>query len=365
MQLKKHLFSLLCSWFLLFILMTGCLNSKSFTPVSVKVVSVSQYGGLILETQKITLDYGDSVNLSFSGGYKVKQVPFYPDFYGSRGCTILTDYGHGLTITTFDGNFNKNANVKPGETVQITLDKRKKYLREYKAYKIDPDIDKWEGQSDADYINARMVTVGKIQKGVLYRGSSPFNDFFGRTELMDKYIRDNNINCILDLADNEDMLANTKKLPSYVAQMVSNNQVITCHLGADYTDAENMDAIGNGLKTMIEKDGPYLIHCSLGRDRTGSVCALLEALCGASYEEIVSDYMESYKRLHNIDMDPNSLQYKLFKRRIDDTIEVGFCIKKNDFSKSNLQACAQAYLIKCGMTTEQVKKLIHLLIGNN
>jgi protein tyrosine/serine phosphatase len=32
----------------------------------------------------------------------------------------------------------------------------------------------------------------------------------------------------------------------------------------------------------------YVVHCIEGKDRTGYVCALLEGLCGATYEEIVA-----------------------------------------------------------------------------
>jgi protein tyrosine/serine phosphatase len=45
---------------------------------------------------------------------------------------------------------------------------------------------------------------------------------------------------------------------------------------------------------MINHDGPYLIHCYAGVDRTGIVCAILEALMGASRVEIASDYARSF-----------------------------------------------------------------------
>ncbi len=35
---------------------------------------------------------------------------------------------------------------------------------------------------------------------------------------------------------------------------------------------------------------PFLIHCAIGTDRTGVFCAVLAGLCGANWEEIVSDY---------------------------------------------------------------------------
>ena len=39
---------------------------------------------------------------------------------------------------------------------------------------------------------------------------------------------------------------------------------------------------------MIEHPAPYYLHCNTGKDRTGLLCAIVEALMGASYKEIIS-----------------------------------------------------------------------------
>ena len=51
---------------------------------------------------------------------------------------------------------------------------------------------------------------------------------------------------------------------------------------------------------MLSHDGPYLIHCWEGKDRTGYIVAILLSLIGASQKEIVDDYMESYVNFFNI-----------------------------------------------------------------
>ena len=40
-----------------------------------------------------------------------------------------------------------------------------------------------------------------------------------------------------------------------------------------------------------------------GKDRTGYVCALLEGLCGATYDEIVADYLITYDNYYQITPD--------------------------------------------------------------
>ena len=45
---------------------------------------------------------------------------------------------------------------------------------------------------------------------------------------------------------------------------------------------------------LIQHDGPVYIHCTAGKDRTGFVCMALEALAGASYQQIGDDYIITY-----------------------------------------------------------------------
>jgi len=52
------------------------------------------------------------------------------------------------------------------------------------------------------------------------------------------------------------------------------------------------------FRFIIANDGPYLIHCTEGKDRAGFVSAVLEALMGADLQEIVADYMKSYENYY-------------------------------------------------------------------
>ena len=52
-------------------------------------------------------------------------------------------------------------------------------------------------------------------------------------------------------------------------------------------------AMGRVLELVVEADGPCLIHCHTGKDRTGFVAALILALLGASDDDIIADYERS------------------------------------------------------------------------
>jgi protein tyrosine/serine phosphatase len=65
-------------------------------------------------------------------------------------------------------------------------------------------------------------------------------------------------------------------------------------MGVDYISPEFQAKLKAGLQFMLNHNAPYLVHCNEGKDRAGVIAALLEALMGASPEEIVDDYMASY-----------------------------------------------------------------------
>ena len=50
----------------------------------------------------------------------------------------------------------------------------------------------------------------------------------------------------------------------------------------------------------IAHDGPALVHCAAGKDRTGVVVALALRLAGVSREEVVADYVRSAERIDGV-----------------------------------------------------------------
>ena len=51
--------------------------------------------------------------------------------------------------------------------------------------------------------------------------------------------------------------------------------------------------IGRVLGELARADGPALIHCSAGKDRTGVTVAILMTLLGASRQDVYHEYMRS------------------------------------------------------------------------
>jgi protein tyrosine/serine phosphatase len=121
-----------------------------------------------------------------------------------------------------------------------------------------------------------------------------------RDKAYDKLVSDAKIECVINLADNESGLETTaNSVPWYRALLEKNNIIgLDIHFLFDFEDKNEYEIFKNKLKQgflfLIAHDGPYLIHCNAGNDRTGFVAAIIEGLLGASIDEIVYDYLLSY-----------------------------------------------------------------------
>lgn len=68
----------------------------------------------------------------------------------------------------------------------------------------------------------------------------------------------------------------------------------------DYESDDFGEGIAKGLTFLSEHEGPYLVHCNEGKDRAGFASMVIEALMGASVEDIRNDYMQSYINYYNV-----------------------------------------------------------------
>ncbi len=62
------------------------------------------------------------------------------------------------------------------------------------------------------------------------------------------------------------------------------------------SDPRYMALIARTLAAAAQAEGPLLIHCSAGKDRTGIVCGLILALLNVPMDAIIADYMISAAR---------------------------------------------------------------------
>ena len=126
----------------------------------------------------------------------------------------------------------------------------------------------------------------------------------------------------------------------------------------NYLDVKFQKALAEGLTAMAQEEGPYLIHCQEGKDRTGFVCMLVEGLCGASYQEIVEDYMLTYDNYYGINREKDPERYETIKRRnIDFMIREVISDENVDITKADLAGYVKDYLLRIGMDEQTIDRL--------
>ena len=156
-------------------------------------------------------------------------------------------------------------------------------------------------------------------------------------------------------------------MPSYSRKLWEGGHVILCPLKADPTADDYNKRLIDALKELPSHPAPYLVHCMEGKDRTGYVCALLEGLCGASYEEIVADYLVTYSNYYNISpVEDPVLCNTLVSLRLNTCLM--YYAGVSDEAQLPSVDYAQAfsnYLLSHGMSQQQLDALIQALTVSN
>lgn len=145
-------------------------------------------------------------------------------------------------------------------------------------------------------MNFREITTGGVAPGVLYRSSSPIDPKQGeRRFVADVLLWRAGIAAVVNTSDCRLRFRSFAGYrDTYYARLDATHQV-ALNMGHDYPSDAFLEDMRNGLDFISERPGPYLIHGTQGVERTGYVCMVLEALMGASKEELLEDYLRSYE----------------------------------------------------------------------
>lgn len=153
--------------------------------------------------------------------------------------------------------------------------------------------------SDEAYANFREVRAGSIAPGVLYRSSSPIDPAQGeRRFVADALAKAAGVATVVNTSD---CRFRFKGFEGFDQTYYASLNHVALNMGHDYPSEAFLEDVANGLDFLSETQGPYLIHGTQGVERTGYVCMMLEALMGASREEILADYMRSYADYYQLD----------------------------------------------------------------
>jgi hypothetical protein len=140
--------------------------------------------------------------------------------------------------------------------------------------------------------NFREIRMGGIGPGILYRASHPIGD--GKQDpAIAQLAVPARIATILNLADKDREIKQLAISAPWYKKILDAGGVIALGMNFDGQSRQFCMQLRKGIRFMLDRPGPYLIHCYAGVDRTGFVAIVLEALMGATLCEITDDYLKS------------------------------------------------------------------------
>lgn len=337
--------------------------------VSATITEIEKYGHastdvLIEDFYNLGFKEGDMVTAIFENGF-VLEAPFLDNYYVDNGQPLVRAYpGHtNICICINYGKLNEIAKVDVGDKVTIMLTNPEGYKLQYEVRKLERTNNREDYNSNEEFANFRNIAIGNIPEGVLYRSSSPINNELGRASYSDELIKEAKVNIVVNLADSHENIDEYLKAEDfaspYYAELYKNNKVLPLSMGAAYKSDEFKASLIEGLSFMANNVGPYHFHCTEGKDRAGYFAALIESLMGATKDEIVEDYMQSYINYYGVEKGTD--KYNLIS---EDVIEMLKHIADTDkLDDVNLEKAAEDYLLAGGMTAEKISQLKNALSG--
>ncbi|MDO5436479.1 MAG: tyrosine-protein phosphatase [Clostridia bacterium] len=313
---------------------------------------------------------GDSCSVALSNGFVLDDVPVYTGYYTKTDCPAIVlypGYAHPAFTYVNTGDMWTRSGTAAGDTVTVTLLEAGRYLTVEESLSAVYSNDRDTYASDIVFSNFRQLSGGRLRAGMFYRGASPVDDRNSRAAITDSLIREAGIGFILDLADTSEKAAAYPLFAgSRFEELYSEGSAACLGLTAAYRDPDYAAALADGLRAMMKQDRPVYIHCTEGKDRTGFVCILLEALAGATREELERDYMITYDNYYGINAadTPEKYAANVQVRFLDMAEWLAGVPEGTDISVQMLEEGARGYLRNTGMTDDEIDSLILYLTGS-
>ena len=352
-------------------------NSAAAEPIQIttQIYEIAKHGNLILymygtELFEKGFEHGDILEIAIAG--KTWDVPLCSNYSDvDNGAVVLRASSEidGVVLAINMGDFATTAQIAektvidedPGYRwdylmespveIKITMKEEGGYREQWlirQLFRTDERAD-YAHLSDEDFANFRVIDTAGMGNGVLYRSSSPINPVHGRNTYADEAAKNAGIKTVVNFADlsntyegTEDTCYNTCK-------------VVYVSLDTEYLSEVTLSGIAEGMRFIINNNGPYLIHCNEGKDRAGFVSALLECLMGATLDEVIDDYMLTYYNYYGVE--EGSEKYDaIVKNNLIKVLNTTF--KVDDVYKADLAAEAAAFLMEdAGLTADEVAAL--------
>lgn len=298
--------------------------------IQTKIISINMFGNLVLDISdkqmdKVGFEFADMVSVECPSLPKTLEIPYINDYMmvGTWGISLNSFADEAtLTLALTNSSFHDRVGGKVGDNVTITLSKKGGFINNYRNLHLPFSEDRADYASDEAFVNFHSVKGG-VGDGKLYRSCKPLMgpNKNSRYIYADELARKAGVNTIISLSDSEDdwqNALNTGNVGKYSKELYQNNSLALHKMGIDFYLPATAREIGEVMRYMNNRTPPYLICCTMGRDRTGLLSIMLGILTGATYQELEAGYMKSYLNLHNITK--SHAGYQLLKKITFDRI---------------------------------------------
>lgn len=301
--------------------------------------------------------FGDIVNVNYHGKkYEAPIVSQYDDV--ENGDFLVRVYDGEVELAISYENCINEIYANLNDDCTLSMQTEYGFLTEYEMRHLETSLDRDDYITDETFANFREVNSGNIADGLIYRSSSP-TAFNTRSSYTSSLAIESGIATVINLDDNKATLIRDLgyKSNQWYKNLYDNGNVLLADMNADYSSNEFGTKVANAMRFIIENDGPYLIHCDDGKNRTGFIFVVLESLMGASQEEIEKSYMNSYSNLYGIKK--GTYQYNFIKKN---PYEMLASISKGiKLESENYHLIANNYLLSIGLSKEEISKIITIL----
>ena len=264
-------------------------------------------------------------------------------------------------------------NADEGSEVKLVHTGESQRYKNTPDYNVQYSNDVHDFPSEEVFANFYEVTGGNIAPGVLYRSFSSLSDPAkqARVPYVNQLADEYGIKYLVALSFSDASVQSAiSKYSGYCIDLCKDGKYVAPNMG--YLYFQQKEKTIQTLESIIDNDGPYLVHCNVGRDRTGFVILLLQALCGCSPEEMMECEARAFCNLYSIE--PGSKEYFVIINgtydrnmylianydEIDNILNMDW--SKIDVSKVDTQKAAYQYCTDyLGLSSEQIEKLLERL----
>ncbi|MBQ7599219.1 MAG: tyrosine-protein phosphatase [Clostridia bacterium] len=350
--------------------LAGCGGRQPKPLENCPVLRDDEFGGVYIQMtiddfNKLGYSYGDSVNISFSNGYSLEGIPYYSGYYSRNGQPLLVAYPGYPYIKACINNGDPLwdlSEVSEGDTATVTLAEKDYFLAIQNARNLRYLNDREKFPSDEVFANFRPVSVTGMKENILYRSASPCDNQYNRVPYVDALMEKAAVDTVIDLADTEAKIEGYLSAGSpcspYFLSLYESGLVFPIGMNTNFGSDGFKAKVLQVVDAIVNNEGPYLVHCTEGKDRTGFICMLLEAFCGASYKEIVTDYMITYDNYYQINLNNQRDKYDVIVHDILDPMILFVAGDENtDLETADLSELAERYLERIGVSLGQLGAL--------